>query len=64
MTDHAHRWRIAEPTPGVRALPGSCACGEVREFPAYLDALDGNWLEKAARTKKRTQPRVTERSDW
>jgi hypothetical protein len=55
---HTHRWLIETPTPGVRALPGSCACGETKEFPAYESALEGNWLDKYARTRKRTQPRV------
>jgi len=58
MSEHRHRWLLPTPTPGVRALPGSCReCGEVREFPAYLDADEGNWLDKYAR-RRRTQPKV------
>ena len=55
---HAHRWLIDTPTPGVAYLPGVCReCGSEREFPAHLDALEGNWLEKYAK-RRRTQPRV------
>lgn len=31
--EHVHHWRIAEQN-GSAALPGTCACGAVREFAA------------------------------
>ena len=53
-----YRWLIDTPTPGLALLPGVCReCGSEKEFPAHLDALEGNWLGKYAK-RRRTQPRV------
>ena len=61
---HAHRWALPTPTPGVTALPGVCReCGAEKDFPAFLDVDDGNWLAKYARTKRRIKPHVGKGGD-
>lgn len=43
---HIHRWRIAEPD-GRKWLPGTCECGETKEFPAS----EQPWTRNQSHTK-------------